>query len=85
MRWRLGDVHGGTGAWEVEPFAALGGVWFGQTRNSKRALETEEAAVTTVTGPRIVSVLSVIDSSGGTINRTSQTSLLHCVFKMCTF
>lgn len=36
-----GDVDTGCGVGEVELFAVLGGLWFGETRSRKRVLETE--------------------------------------------
>ena len=36
-----GDVDTGCGFGEVELFAVLGGLWFGETRSRKRVLETE--------------------------------------------
>lgn len=72
MRWLRGCASGqwcqGGGtvccSWQV---------WFGETRNRKKALETEEkVAVTTVMGLRRVSVSSFIHSSGD-INRLSRT------------
>lgn len=49
-----GDVDMGYGVGEVELFAVLGGLWFGETRSRKRVLETEGKVHHTGRGPRRV-------------------------------
>lgn len=62
-----GDVDMGYGVGEVELFAVLGGLWFGETRSRKRVLETERFI--TLGGDLGE---SIIHSSGGdTINSVS--------------
>ena len=62
-----GDVDMGYGVGEVELFAVLGGLWFGETRSRKRVLETEGKGSSRRGGDPGE---SIIHSSGGdTINR----------------